>query len=196
MPSPPTSAERRAYLLARRDTLRAEQEQRAASQRRADELSAFMNWYGAELDRAGAQYEIIWPEEMGVRKTYTLYPVGFASIKWELVPHARQRMVVRDQHLRGEFDAASTELGLSPDTMVVVDWAVGGHPRIRLRLSDLSAHAVHLLRTEAWVYDPGGVWLIELHHDGWLNYADRPGLPEHAGAGWRSLQGQPSEGGS
>jgi len=179
------SPERRAYLLTKRGTLRAEQEQRIATKRRDDEIGQFIDRYGGKLNDAGVQYEMVWSEQTQVLKTYVLYPIGFASVHWELVPHARRRFVELNHYLRREFDDAVSELGLSPDTKVVVDWCVGGLPRIRLRLADVSEHAVHLLHSEAWVYDPDGIWLIERYHEGDLTYAERPGRPEHAGDGWR-----------
>lgn len=159
-----------------------------ATKRREDEIAEFIDRYGGKLDDAGVQYEMIWSEKTQVPKTYVLYPIGFASVHWELVPHARKRFVALDHYLRQEFDEAVSELGLSPDAKVVVDWGLGGLPRIRLRLADVSEHAVHLLRSEAWVYDPDGIWLIERYHEGDLTYAARPGRPDHAGDGWRPPQ--------
>jgi hypothetical protein len=179
-----TANQRREELLAKRDSLRAEQALRMARRQREEEVDAFHRGRGAVLDAAGVRYGLLWPEDERVGPL-TAYPIGFASVRWDLVPHAVRVAVGTDNWIRQHFEEALLALGVAPDTELILDWCVGGTPRVRLRAADLCTHAVELLRSEAWVYEPTGTWLVEMHHDGILSHADGPGKPEHAGDGWR-----------
>src|SRR5688500_2489687 len=87
MNSDDTPAHRRKVLLARREQLRAQQAERLAQQRQADNAVRFQRHLGAALEQAGVRHELLW--DTGVRRgPLTRYPIGFASVRWDRVPHA------------------------------------------------------------------------------------------------------------
>lgn len=189
MATPDDSVSRRQALYARRDELRARQAEHMARQRHDAQVESFHRDHGADLLAAGARFELVWDDDT-YRGPLVTYPIGFASIRWDLVPHAVSRYGGTDEALKELFDEALLALAIAPATTVVVDWCRGGFPRVALSAGDASAHAIALMRcsSDMWVYAPGASWVIEVHHDGHLTHADRPGLPEHAGDGWRPRQ--------
>lgn len=183
-----TPAERREALRAKRETLRAQQAERMVQARHAEDAARFQRYLGAALEQAGVRHELLWRDD--TRKgLLTTYPIGFASIRWDLVPHAVSTHGGTDEGMKALFDEALRALGIASHTPVIIDWCIQGLPRVVLSAGDASTHAVTLMRhsSDTWVYAEAEAapWVIEIYHEGVLTYADRPGLPEHAGDGWR-----------
>lgn len=180
------SARRREALFARRDRLRAEQAERMAQQRHAENVARFQRHLGAALQRAGVPHELLW-DAAARRGPLAQYPIGFASVRWDRVPHAVSAQRGSDEGLKELFDEALRALGLAPAATVIVDWAREGVPRVALSVADASTHALALMRhaCDMWVYAEDAPWLIEVYHEGSVTYADRPGRAEDAGDGWR-----------
>lgn len=177
---------RRAALYAKREQLRAGQAARMAQQEQAGHVANFEHWLGAALDQAGVRHEVLWDD--GVRLgPLTLYPIGFASVQWDRVPHAVAEEGYTDAGQKRLLDEALRALALAPTATVIVDWAEHGKPRLALAVADVSAHGLMLIQHghDMWVYADDAAWLIEVYHEGAVTYADRPGRPEHAGDGWR-----------
>ena len=180
------SGHRRDALLARRDALRARQAERMAQQQHAEQIARFDRHLGAALTQAGVRHEVLWGRQ--VRKGPLLhYPIGFASVHWDLVPHAVSVYGGSDEALKTLLDDALRALAIAAGATVIVDWGMAGEPRLALSAADASTHAIALMRhgSDMWVYADDAAWLIEVHHEGTLTHAARPGLPEHAGDGWR-----------
>ncbi|KGQ19274.1 hypothetical protein LF41_2920 [Lysobacter dokdonensis DS-58] len=177
---------RRAALAAKRDALYAQQAQRTARQRHAEEVADFHRYHGAALEAAGARFELLWDTDTR-RGPLTRYPIGFASVHWSLVPHAVVEHGATQAHLAELLERALHALRVAPASTVIVDWGVSRMPRVVLSSADACTHAIALMRggSDMWVYAEEGAWLVEVHHDDRVTYADRPGLPEHAGEGWR-----------
>lgn len=176
---------RRAALAAKRDVLFARQAGREAQQQHAEDVAAFHRFHGAALEAAGARFALLW--DAARRGPLTTYPIGFASIHWALVPHAVSAYGASPEHLKALLEGALHALRIAPETTVIVDWCRSGLPRVALPAADACTHALALMRcsSDTWVYAEGAAWVVEIHHDDRLTYADRPGLPEHAGDGWR-----------
>lgn len=182
------TAARLAALHAKRDRLRAEQAARTAHREHAEHVAHFQRGLGAALDRAGVRYEALWDD--AVRPSpLALYPIGFASVRWDRVPQAVSAEGYTDAGQKTLLDEALCALGLAPTDTVIVDWLRHGEPRLALSVADVSAHGLALIQhgSDMWVYADGSAWLIEIYHEGTVSYADRPGAPEHAGDGWRRL---------
>lgn len=177
---------RRDTLFAKRERLRAEQAERMAEQRHAENVARFQRYLGAALEQAGVAHAVLWDEDTW-RGPLSQYPIGFASVRWDRVPHAVSAQGGSDEELKELFDDALLALGLAPTATVIVDWARTGEPRLALSAADVSIHALALMRhsSDMWVYAEGAAWLIEIYHEGSVTYADRPGRPEDAGDGWR-----------
>jgi hypothetical protein len=180
------SARRREELLAKRDRLRADQAGRMARQQHAEKAARFEQHLGAALRQAGVRHEVLWDGDAR-RGPLTQYPIGFASVRWDRVPHAVSARGASDEELKELFDVALQALGLAPTATVIVDWARGDMPRVALSVADSSTHALTLIRqaSDMWVYADDAPWLIEVYHEGSVTYADRPGQAEDAGDGWR-----------
>ena len=180
------SARRREALLAKRDRLRADQAGRMARQQHAENVARFEQHLGAALRQAGVPHEVLWDGDTR-RGPLTQYPIGFASVRWDRVPHAVSAQGASDEGLKELFDAALHALGLSPTATVIVDWARGDMPRVALSAAHASTRALTLMRqsSDMWVYAEDASWLIEIYHEGSVTYADRPGQAEDAGDGWR-----------
>lgn len=177
---------RRAALAAKRDALYAQQAERTARQRHAEDVANFHRYHGAALEAAGARFELLWDTDTR-RGPLTLYPIGFASVNWEFVPHAVVEHGATQAHLAELLASALHALRVTPSTTVIVDWCVSRMPRVALSSADACTHALALLRggSDTWVYAEDATWLVEVHHDDRVTHADRPGLPGHAGDGWR-----------
>ncbi|WP_213434534.1 MULTISPECIES: hypothetical protein [Lysobacteraceae] len=184
--APDDPAARRLDLAAKRDALFAQQAERAAQQRHAEEAAEFHRYHGAALEAAGVRHALHWNTE-AARGPLTTYPIGFASIRWDFVPHAVRQQGESPARLKELLEEALRALDVAPTTTVIVDWCVSRRPRVALSAADACAHAIALMAcaSDTWVYAQGATWVVEIHHDGWVTYADRPGLPEHAGDGWR-----------
>lgn len=181
-----TPASRREALLAKREQLRAQQAQRMAAQRHADDLAAFERQLGAALAQAGTQYELLW--DAGERRgPLSRYPIGFASVRWDKVPHAVGAHGATDDGQAALVERALRALAVAPASTVIVDWCRDGLPRVALPAADASRHARALLRhsCDTWIYAEDAQWLVEVYHEGQVTYADRPGAAEDAGDGWR-----------
>jgi hypothetical protein len=176
---------RRTALAARRDALFARQAERDAQRKHAEEVAAFHRFHGAALEAAGARFDLRWDDTR--RGPLTTYPIGFASIQWAHVPHAVVEYGASPEHLKALLQDALHAMAIAPETTVIVDWCRSGLPRVALSAADACTHAVALMRcsSDTWVYAEDATWVVEIHHDDKLTYADRPGLPEHAGDGWR-----------
>jgi hypothetical protein len=176
----------RAALLAKRDRLRAQQAERMARQRHAENVARFQRYLGATLARTGVHHELLWDAALR-RGPLSRYPIGFASVRWDRVPHAVGTPAGSDADLQQAFDAALGALAIAPATTVIVDWGIAGEPRVALAAADASMHALALMRhgSDMWVYAEDAPWLIEVYHEGSVTYADRPGPEEDAGDGWR-----------
>lgn len=181
-----TPAHRREALRAKREALRARQAERMAQQRHAENAARFHRRLGTALAQAGVPHELLWRDDTRKGPLAT-YPIGFASIRWDRVPHAVGAYGGSDEQLKVLFDEALRAMAIAPDTTVIVDWCVDGLPRVALSASDASIHAIDLMRcsSDMWVYAEETAWVIEVYHEGTLTYAEHPGLPEHAGDGWR-----------
>lgn len=186
MTRPDDNGSRRQALYAKRDELRARHAERTAQQAHDAKVANFHLYVGGALEAAGVRYECLWSND-DRRGPLTTYPIGFASIHWDLVPHAVGTSGGNEAWLKDLFDEALVALAIAPGTTVIVDWCRDALPRVALSAADASAHAVDLMRGSAdmWVYAPDATWMIEVYHEGKLTYADRPGLPEHAGNRWR-----------
>jgi hypothetical protein len=183
-------ADRRETLFAKREQLRATQAERMAQRRQADIEARFARYLGAALAAAGVRHELLWQRDTR-RGPLASYPIGFASVRWDRVPHA---VTGEGGHGEGQaalFGAALLALGIAPSTSVIVDWGVDGQPRVVLSAADASTHALALMRNGAdmWVYADDAPWLIEIYHEGSVTYASGPGQPEDAGDGWRQRSG-------
>lgn len=181
-----TPADRREALLAKRDALREQQAQRMAQQRHAENAAHFHRHLGAMLEQARVPHELLWRKD--TRKgPLTTYPIGFASIRWDRVPHAVGTYGGTDEQMKVLFDEALRALRIAPDTTVIIDWCIDGLPRVALSARDASTHAIALMRhsSDMWVYAEDAPWVIEAYHEGMLTYAQGPGRPEDAGDGWR-----------
>lgn len=182
------TAARRALLRAKRDRLLAEQAARTAVREHAKRVAHFERWLGATLDQAGVRYEALW--DAVVRPSpLTRYPIGFASVRWDRVPHAVSAERYTDAGQKALLDQALCALGLAPTDTVIVDWLQRGEPRLALSVADVSAHGLALIQhgSDIWVYADRAAWLIEVYHEGTVSYADRPGSLEDAGDGWRKV---------
>lgn len=179
-------ADRREALRAKRKILLAQQAERMAQARHAENAARFHRYLGTALERAGVHHELLWRDDMR-RSPLAAYPIGFASIRWDHVPHAVSAHGGSEEDMKILFAEALRVLGVGPHTQVIVDWCIDGEPRVALAAGDASAHAIALMRhaSDMWVYAEAAPWVIEIHHDGTLTFAERPGLPEHAGDGWR-----------
>ncbi|QNP41708.1 hypothetical protein [Lysobacter solisilvae (ex Woo and Kim 2020)] len=186
MSSDDTSAQRHAALLAKREQLYAQQAERMAQQRHAENVAHFERYLGAALAQAGVRHELLWSTETR-RGPLTRYPIGFASVRWDRVPHAVSTPGGSDAELKELFDAALAALAIAPATEVIVDWCIVGRPRVALSAADASTHAVALMRhaSDMWLYADDAPWLIEVYHEGSVTYAAQPGREEDAGDGWR-----------
>jgi hypothetical protein len=182
-----TAPDRRAHLLAARERLYGEQAAHAARLKRQQELADFLSGRGEGLRSAGIAFQLLWPEDDALKGPLTTYPIGFASVHWDLVPHASWDMTL-PAYLRHHLQAAFSALGVEPATRIIVDLCVGGEPRVLLQAGDFLTHAPDLAGFDTWIYDPLDTWLIEIYHDGTLTYASHPGNPEHAGDKWRPRQ--------
>lgn len=189
---------RRHALYAKRDSLRAQQAERIEQSRRNEQVAAFQQGLGQDLDAAGVRHEVLWPWTAPRRGPVERYPIGFASIHWPLVPDAVSRFGGDDQSRKELLDEALADLGIPPGRQVTVDWYVERMPRVVMSAADLSAQALRLLRAshDTWVYDANDSWVIEVYHEGDVTHARGPGRHEDAGDGWRPTrrgnQGQPS----
>lgn len=186
MSSDDTPADRRAILLAKRDVLRAQQAERMAQRQRAENAARFQRHLGAMLQQANVRHEVLWDADAH-RGPLTLYPIGFASVRWERVPHAVSAYSGSDEDSRGLLVEALRALALTATDTVIVDWAIQGVPRVALCVADAITHALALIQhsSDMWVYADDTTWLIEVYHEGRVTYAQRPGRPEDAGDGWR-----------
>ena len=178
------SAKRRDALRAKRDRLYAEQAERTAQQRHAQDEARFQRYLGDPLQHAGIAYEVLW-DDTHRRGPLTQYPIGFASVRWDRVPHAVSVQCGSDEDAKDAFGQALHALHIAPSTTVIVDWAIGGEPRLALSAADAATHALALIRhaADTWVYAEGATWLIEVYHEGSVTYAERPGDAEDAGDG-------------
>jgi hypothetical protein len=176
----------RTDLFAKRDLLRAQQAERMAQQRHAENVARFQRHLGATLAQAGVRHELLWNNAVR-RGPLPRYPIGFASVRWDRVPHAVSAPGGSDEQLKQLFDAALGALAIGPATTVIVDWCIDGEPRVALSAADASTHALALMRhaSDMWVYAEDAPWLIELYHEGSVTYAALPGREEDAGDGWR-----------
>lgn len=181
-----TPAGRRQALLARREQLYAQQAQRMAQKQQAEDEATFQRYLGAELASAGVRFELRWADD-APRGPLARYPIGFASVRWDHVPHAVSVPGGCDEERRALFDAALLALGIAPSATVIVDWCRVGLPRVAMSAADASAHALALMQhaCDMWVYADDAPWLIEVYHEGEVTYATGPGRPEDAGDGWR-----------
>jgi hypothetical protein len=181
-----TPADRRQALLARREQLYAEQAQRMAQRRQAEDEACFERYLGAALTQAGVRFALRWEDE-APRGPLARYPIGFASVHWDRVPHAVSALGGCDEERKELFDAALLALDIAPSSTVIVDWCRAGLPRVALAAADASTQAVALMQhsCDTWVYAEDAPWLVELHHEGDVTYASGPGRPEDAGDGWR-----------
>lgn len=179
---------RQAALYAKRDRLRAEQAARTAQRAYGEHVARFERWLGAALDQAGVHYEALWDDT--VRPSpLALYPIGFASVRWDRVPQAVSAEGHTDAGQKALLDEAMRALGLAPTDTVILDWLRQGEPRVALSVADASAHGLALIQhgPDMWVYADHATWLIEIYHEGTVSYAVQPGAPEHAGDGWRRI---------
>lgn len=181
-----TSAARRAALLAKREQLRAQQAEHMARQRQADDVARFERALGTTLADAGVAFDVLWQRDVPIGPL-SRYPIGFASVRWDRVPEAMCLQGGSDEALREAFVDALGALAIAPDTRVIVDWCIGGQPRVALSATDAATHAVALMQQAAdtWVYAEGAAWLIEIYHEGQVHYAAQPGAEDDAGDGWR-----------
>jgi hypothetical protein len=181
-----TPAGRRQALLARREQLYAHQAEHMARQRQAEHEARFQRHLGAALAAAGVRHALLWQGDVR-RGPLALYPIGFASVRWDRVPHAVTAAGGSDQALAALFEAALRALHVAPSATVIVDWCSEGLPRVALSAADAIAQALPLMwqAADMWVYAEGAPWLVEVYHEGRVTYADHPGRPEDAGDGWR-----------
>ena len=121
---------RRAALAAKRDALYAQQAERTARQQHAEKVAAFHRYHGAALEAAGVRFELLWDTDTR-RGPLTLYPIGFASVNWDLVPHAVVEHGATQGHLAELLDELARLLDLHlglPDLHIVL----AGEPDDRL----------------------------------------------------------------
>ena len=176
MTQPPDDpAARRLALSAKRDALYARQAERTAQQAHAGEVAAFHRYHGAALEAAGVRHALLWDAETR-RGPLATYPMGFSSIRWDRVPHAVGEHFENDARLAALFADALRALQVAPETTVIADWCRSGLPRVALSAADACAQVVALMRcaSDMWVYAEDATWVVEIHHDDRLTYADRP----------------------
>ena len=181
-----TANDRRQALFAKRAQLHAQQAQRMAQRRQAENEASFQRHLGAALTAAGVRYELLWARDVR-RGPLALYPAGFASVRWDRVPHAVSAQGGTDTMAKALLDAALRALVIDPSSTVIVDWGIEAVPRVALSAADLSAQALALIQhsSDVWVYAEHAPWLIEVYHEACVTYASGPGRPEDAGDGWR-----------
>ena len=190
MNSDDPSNDRRQALLAKRGQLYAQQAQRMAQQRQAENEASFQRHLGAALTAAGVAYELLWARDAR-RGPLALYPTGFASVRWDRVPHAVSEPGGTDAIHGGLLEQALLALGIAPSATVIIDWCIDGEPRVALSAADATAHALALIQhcSDTWVYADDASWLVEVYHEGSVTYASGPGRAEDAGDGWRRQEG-------
>jgi hypothetical protein len=124
----------------------------------------------AELESAGVEHELIWPDEAGELGWGWIarrFPIGFARVEWRDVPGSACRRYGSDQERDRLFRALLGEYAPRDGDPVVIVWGNAAKPSIRIGAAAALAHCSSLLDSDfdLWVYSPGGDWLIECYHE-------------------------------
>ncbi|HEX8903449.1 MAG TPA: hypothetical protein VF771_01265 [Longimicrobiaceae bacterium] len=127
----------------------------------------------AQLDAAGAAYDILWPGEVGPADWTDVaarFPAfGMHRFDWSRVPGSVWMRWDDEAERDRQFRTLLDEHVPAPETPVIV---VRNGSGVALRLTAAAAreHCAALLEhaSEAWIFAPGQDWLIECTSDGTL----------------------------
>jgi hypothetical protein len=163
-----------ALRQARRELLLARHAEKQRQQQRKDAMDAFACWHGAYLQQSGVRHAVHW--DRPARSPLSRYPIGFASVDWDLVPEAIRSGIADEDEIGPLVAGALSALAVARSCEPWIDWGVSTMPWLAMAASDLPAHAIELSRwsSDLWIYDPEATWLIEIRHDGQFAYAPGP----------------------